>query len=230
MALSEGLREAARAYAAGDWQACLSSLDEVDSTLVNHLDLAYLLGLVHARLEHWDTALLYLEQVVTGSDEILRVCQCRLVLSWIYLKTGRARLAEYELQQLSSTGFESVQTCSGFGFASWEQGKGDEAIKWYEKALGFENGNPNALNGLGYVLAVTGKDLPKALACCRRAVQASPDNPAYLDSLAWACFRSGRAGEGRELIVRALSLSPEHHEILEHARAMRLDLPEGAEP
>ena len=219
----EPLRDAARAYAAGNWDACLGILDGVDSTLVNHLELAYLLGLVHARLEHWDTSLLYLEQVVTGSDEALRICQCRLVLSWIYLRTGRARLAEYELERLAGSGFESVQTCTGFAFASWAQGRGDDALRWYEKALVFDEDNANALNGLGYVLAITGKDLPRALACCRRAVTLSPENPAYLDSLAWACFRSGRNDEGRELILHALALNPMHEEIRGHARAMGVD-------
>lgn len=222
MPLSDGLREAARLYAAGLWEASLGELDGVDSTLVNHLDLAYLLGLVHCRLGHWDTSLLYLEQVVTGSDEILRVCQCRLLLSWIYLRTGRARLAEYELERLAASGFESVQTCAGFGYAAWEQGRAEDALRWYEKALGFDPENPNTLNGLGYVLAATGRDLPRALAACRKAVAASPSNPAYLDSLAWACFRSGRTEEGRELLARALGLAPEHREILEHARAMGL--------
>ena len=224
MPLSEPLREAARAYAAGDWMGCLGFLDAVDSTLVNHLELAYLLGLAHARLEHWDTALLYLEQVVTGSDEVLRICQCRLLLSWIYLTTGRAKLAEYELQQLTLSGFESVQTCTGFGYAAWEQGHADDAVRWYEKALTLDDDNANALNGLGYVLAISGRDLPRALACCRRAVALSPENPAYIDSLAWACYRSGRNDEGRQLILRALSLSPDHAEILAHARAMNLEI------
>lgn len=223
MPISEPLREAARAYAAGNWIACLGMLDAVDSTLVNHLELAYLLGLVHARLEHWDTALLYLEQVVTGSDEALRICQCRLLLSWIYLKTGRAKLAEYELERLAAAGYESVQTCSGFAFASWEQGRGEDAQSWYEKALAFDSENANALNGLGYVLAVTGKDIPRALTLCRRALSQAPDNPAYLDSLGWACYRSGRTEEARELIERALILSPGHAEILGHARAMDID-------
>ena len=222
MRISEGLRDAARAYSTGEWKGCLAILDGVDSTAVNHLDLAYLLGLVHSRLANWDTALLYLEQVVTGSDEALQICQCRLVLSFIYLKTGHVRLAEYELERLSATGFESVQTCSGFAYAAWAQGRGEDAIRWYEKALAFDEDNANALNGLGYVLASTGRDVPRALACCRKAVAHSPDNAAYLDSLAWACHASGRAGEGRELIARALTLSPDHPEILGHAKAMAL--------
>lgn len=228
MALPEGLRAAARAYGAGDWDECLSLLDEVDSTVVNHLDLAYLLGLVHTRLGHWDTALLYLEQVVTGSDEALRICQCRLVLAWIYLETDRARLAEYELQKLVASGFESVQTCSGFAFASWVQGQNDAAIRWYEKALSFDEDNANALNGLGYVLAESGKDLQRALACCRKAVVAVPSNPAYLDSLGWACIKSGRIEEGRTLISKALGIAPDRGEIVEHARAIGLEVAEGS--
>jgi len=218
--MDEALREAARAYVEGDWAACLGLLDAVDSTTVNHLELAYLLGLVHARLRNWDTALLYLEQVVTGSDEFLKVCQCRLSLSLIYSLTGRSRLAEYELGRLVAMGFESPQTCSGLGFAAWAQGKTDEALSWYGRALDLDPENPTALNGLGYVLAASGRDTSTALAFCRRAVAKNPGNAAYLDSLAWACHRAGREDEARDLLARALTLAPEENEILDHAREL----------
>ncbi|MEI6389419.1 MAG: tetratricopeptide repeat protein [Spirochaetota bacterium] len=218
--MDESIAKATRAYRLGDFKACLSILDDVDSTLVNHLDLAYLLGLAHSRLGNWDTALLYLEQVVTGSGEFLRSCQCRLVLAFIYTKTGRNKLAEYELKQLSSSGYESVLVCSGLGFAAWAQGRTDEAIEWYGKALELEAGNANALNGLGYVLASSGRDLVRALEYCRRALASSPDNPAYLDSLGWACFKAGRINEAREHIAAALLRAPGESEILKHARAL----------
>jgi tetratricopeptide (TPR) repeat protein len=218
--MDSGLGEAVRAYSRGDWAGCLALLDRVDATDTDHLELAYLLGLVHVRLEHWDTALLYLEQIVTGSDEFLRVCQSRLLLAYVYSKTGRSRLAEYELSRLIASGFESVQTCAGLGFAAWAQGKTDEAIHWYSRALDIDPDNANALNGLGFVLATSGRDLARAMACCRQAVSKVPDNAAYLDSLGWACFKSGRMDEARDFIARALSLAPDEGEILDHARAV----------
>lgn len=218
--MDEGLREAVRAYSLGDWDKCLALLDKVDSSAVDHLELAYILGLTHVRLKHWDTALLYIEQVVTGSDEFLKICQSRLVLALIYSMTGRTRLAEYELGRLVASGFESVQTCSGLGFALFAQGKIDDAIHWYSRALELEPKNPNALNGLGYVLASSGRDLARALACCRQAVDLVPDNAAYLDSLGWACFKAGRMDEARDHVGKALRLAPAENEILDHSRTL----------
>ena len=56
------IREAARRYAARDYDGAFAALDKVEATEENHLDLAYFLGLCHARRGDWDEALLYLEQ------------------------------------------------------------------------------------------------------------------------------------------------------------------------
>jgi Flp pilus assembly protein TadD len=214
------LREAARLYAARDWEGALVALRDVGSTEENHLDLAYLLGLCHARLGRWDEALLYLEQVVTGSGDLMRIFQCRLALAYAYTETGRYRLAEYELKRILEAGFESVQVLSFMGYISWAQGRVDEATRWYGKALELDVESPTALNGMGYLLICEGKDTARALVYCRKAVEKRPDNPAYLDSLAWAYFRLGYSDEARDCVQRALARNPGAEEIREHARAI----------
>lgn len=219
------LIEATRLYASRDWQATLDALDGVDSTDKNHLDLAYLLGLCHARLGDWDEALLFLEQVVTASDDYMRVSQCRLSLAYVYSRTGRARLAEYELDRLIKSGFRSAQVLCALGHIAWTQGQAELAERHYGEALGLDPECATALNGLGYVLASGGKDTARALTCCRKAVDAHPQNPAYLDSLAWAYFRLGFGEEAKDYLRRALALAPQEEEIREHASVMGLELP-----
>ncbi len=73
---------------------------------------------------------------------------------------------------------------------------------------------------MGYILACEGRDGARALTLCRKAVDKRPDNPAYLDSLAWAYFRLGFLEEARDHIHRALVLAPQEAEIREHARAI----------
>jgi tetratricopeptide (TPR) repeat protein len=214
------LREAARRYADRDWEGTLDALRGVDSTEENHLDLAYYLGLCHARLERWDDALLYLEQVVTASADLMRIFQCRMALAYAYTETGRHRLAEYELKRLLEAGLESVQVLSFLGYVAWAQGRADEAIRWYAKALGLDPENPTALNGMGYLLIGEGKDMARALVYCRKAVEKKPENPAYLDSLAWAYFRLGYNIEARQSVEKALALRPDEMEIREHAQAI----------
>jgi tetratricopeptide (TPR) repeat protein len=218
--MDEALNEAARRYAARDWIGALEALRGVTSTEENHLDLAYYLGLCNARLERWDEALLYLEQVVTGSDNLMRVFQCRLSLAYAYTETKRYRLAEYELKRLQEGGFESVQVLSFLGYCAWAQGDIDAALEWYKKALDMDRENATALNGMGYLLITEGRDTARALVYCRKAVEKKPENPAYLDSLAWAYFRLGYSAEARDCIGRALKLCPDAEEIREHASAI----------
>ncbi|MGO8694564.1 MAG: tetratricopeptide repeat protein [Rectinemataceae bacterium] len=218
--MEETLKEAARLYSERNWAGTLEALRDVDSTEKNHLDLAYLLGLCHARLEHWDEALLYLEQVVTAEFDIMRVYQCRLALAYAYTVTGRYRLADYELGRLAETGFESIQVLSSLGYSAWAQNRPDVALGYYGKALEIDAENATALNGMGYILACEGRDGARALTLCRKAVDKRPDNPAYLDSLAWAYFRLGFLEEARDHIHRALVLAPQEAEIREHARAI----------
>lgn len=221
--MDERFAEALRLFAARDWKGSLAALDGIETDEENRLDLAYLLGLCHARLREWDEALLYLEQVVTAPGEPERIEQCRLSLAYIYSVTDRARLAAYELDSLLEEGRRSVPLLATRGYAAWADGDAEGAERWYGEALEIDPENPNALNGLGYVLACGGRDPARALTCCRKAVDKAPDNPAYLDSLGWAYHRLGFDEEARKQIGRALELAPGEVEIQQHARALAMD-------
>ncbi len=218
--MDEALAEASRLVASRDWRSALSVLRSVESEDGNEFEIAYLFGICHARLGDWDNALLYLEQVVTGGLDPARDGQCRMALAYVYTATGRHKLAEYELRRLRESGFESVQVYAFLGYTAWAQGRPEEAIRQYAKALELDPENANALNGMGYLLACEGKDGARALTYCRKAVDKVPDNPAYRDSLAWAYFRLGFLDEAKDNIGRALSLSPGAPEIREHARSI----------
>jgi Flp pilus assembly protein TadD len=220
--MDETMAEALRLVARRDWQGALDMLREIESNDDNQFEIAYLFGICHARLRDWDDALLYLEQVVTGGLDPARDEQCRMALAYVYSVTGRHRLAEYELEKLRVKGVESTQVFSFLGYSAWAQGRSEDGIRWYEKALALDPENANALNGMGYILACEGKDGARALTYCRKAVDKKPDNPAYLDSLAWAYYKLGFSEEARDQIGKACALAPEVAEIREHARAIGL--------
>lgn len=180
------------------------------------LDLAYYAGLSYARLNRFDEALMYLEQVVTGSSDTKRIHQCRLTLAVLYTKTDRPRLADYELQKLLEDGYETAEVYCSLAYIAWELEKQDEAVRNYETALSIKPDCPTALNGLGYVLACMGKDLTKALSLCKKAVDVNPDSPAFLDSLGWVYHQLGLDKEAMSYIKRANSLLPGNPEISEH--------------
>ena len=134
---------------------------------VNNIDLAYYVGLSYARLRRYDEALLYLEQVVTGGQDAKRIYQCRLTLAVIYTKTDRPRLADYELQKLKESGYQTPEVLGALAYTSWIQGKSEDSVALYERILEANPNNTTALNGLGYVLACLDKDLTRALTLCK---------------------------------------------------------------
>ena len=209
-------------YRAKDYESALVTLAEAPVDEDDYLELAYLLGLCHVRLARFDEALLYLEQVVTSGGEDERTRQCRLTLAYVYSVTGRSKLAEYELRKLlSMEGGNSVQVCATLAYVHWLQGKRDEALSWYVKALEHDPENLNALNGYGYLLACTGKDLKKALTCCRKALDGDPGNPAYSDSLGWAYFQLGMFTEAAPYLQAASELLADHPDVKKHLTAFR---------
>jgi tetratricopeptide (TPR) repeat protein len=222
MSMDESLSIAFRIIASRDWSGGLEALRGIEPEDGTQFEIAYLFGICHARLGNWDDALLYLEQVVTGGLDPVRNGQCRMALAYVYTVTGRHRLAEYELKKLRESGFESVQVYAFLGYSAWAQGRPEESLSCYAKALELDPENSNSLNGMGYILACEGKDGARALTFCRKAVDKVPDNPAYRDSLAWAYFKLGFLDEARDHIGRAITLSPRIAEIREHARAIEI--------
>ncbi len=215
------LREGIRLFKAKRWELALAELLQAEPASIDGSDnaeLAYYLGLCYAKLERYDDALLYLEQVVTSDPDPLRAYQCRMALAYVYSITGRSRLAEFELKHLIDEGYESPQIYSTLGFAAWTQKRVDPAVDFYRRALDLDGENANALNGLGFILTDSDKDPSKGLALCKKAVEKKPQNPAYMDSLGWAHFKNGNLPEARTWLRRALDLAPRVQDIVTHMR------------
>ena len=213
------IQEGVRLYNARNWDNALIELLSVntsDFSTEEKIELAYYLGLCYAKLDRYEEALSYLEQVVTANADFLRVFQCRMTLAYIYVLTNRVKMAEYELKRLQDIGLESPLLFNTLAYAAWIQKQHGNAIEFYEKVLEIDSENATALNSMGYILADTGIDIMRALRLCRKAVDARPENPAYLDSLGWAYYKSGENLEARTWLRRALEIAPNEPEIQKH--------------
>ena len=69
------------------------------------------------------------------------------------------------------------------------------------------------MNNLAYLLATTAdskvRNPKEAVAMAQKAVDAEPDQPAYLDTLAAAYFEAGQPDKAAEAERRALTLKPD---------------------
>lgn len=215
--MAETMKDGIRLYRNGKYEdALVVFLALPGGSGAGNMELAYYIGLCYARMERYDDALVYLEQVVTADTDLARVYQCRMVLSVIYSMTGRTRLADFELRKLIDAGYESAQVFCSLGYVAFSNDKPEEAVEWYEKALAIEPSSGTAMNGLGYVLADTGRDLTRALTMCKKAVDADPDNPAYLDSLGWVYYKLGLDTEAKTFTRRAKDYAPSNQIISNH--------------
>ena len=218
--MADRFLEGRQLYKLGKYRQALSEFLRVSDEPLEDPDLSYYLGLCYSKIQEWDDALLYLEQVVNSHDNILRIYQSRMILSYIYTITGRIKLAEFELNKLIEEGFESPQVFSNFSYIYYEAGKTELSIEYLYKALDLDPDNANALNSLGYILSDRNIDPGRGIEFCKKAVKAKPENPAYLDSLGWAFFRSGQNDEARHYLKRAFELANGNKTISAHLRAV----------
>lgn len=214
--MSNNLKEGIKLYQSRKYSEALAFFLALPPDSTDNLELAYFIGLCYARLNKYDEALLYLEQVVTNGTDVEKIKQCRLSLAVIYSLTNRSRMAEFELSKLMEDGYNTEQVQCANGYVAWYRNEIDKSIACYEKVLDKNPENATALNGLGYILASSGKDLTKALFLCKKAVDANPESSAYLDSLGWVYFKLGLLKEAKTFVKRALEKNPDNEEIKSH--------------
>jgi tetratricopeptide (TPR) repeat protein len=94
-------------------------------------------------------------------------------------------------------------------------GQSRESVKNFESLLKDRPEDASLLNALGYSLADRNQKLPRAESLIRKALQASPDNPAFLDSLGWVLFRRGDIPAALPYLERAYRIFPDS-EIASH--------------
>ncbi|MGI6495787.1 MAG: hypothetical protein ACOX5G_06825 [Kiritimatiellia bacterium] len=96
------------------------------------------------------------------------------------------------------------------------RGRPDDAEKILLDALLDRPRSARLLNHLAYLWAVRDMEIGRAEALSRKSLELEPDNPAYLDTLGWICFRAGRPEEAIWHLSKALHIGGPDPEILDH--------------
>ena len=96
----------------------------------------------------------------------------------------------------------------------WEEARADLNVA-RELSDGLTS-HPYILNYLGYSMLMEDDDIAEAEAMIRIAVEAEPENGAFVDSLGWALYLLGRYDEALVELEKALKLEPTEPEIIEH--------------
>ena len=84
-----------------------------------------------------------------------------------------------------------------------------DSVRNFESLLKDRPEDASLLNALGYSFADRNQKLPRAEQMIRKALEASPDNPAFLDSLGWVRFRRGDIPGALPNLERAYRIFPD---------------------
>jgi Flp pilus assembly protein TadD len=95
-------------------------------------------------------------------------------------------------------------------------GRDADAERTLRQILVLEPSDKNALNHLGYLLAVRGERLDEAIKLVQQALAQDPNNGAYLDSLGWAHFRRGDLTAAQKYLAAAAQQLPDNSEVQDH--------------
>ncbi|MFP4483642.1 MAG: tetratricopeptide repeat protein [Spirochaetaceae bacterium] len=212
--------EAIRLLREKRYEEALRALLALDVHEEEFSELSYYIALCYTHLERYDEAVLYLEQAVTAELDFTKQYQSRMILGYIYAVTERYRLAEFEFARLLDEGYESAKVYAALAHVTYMQQKISTSISHLERALEIDPDNLTAKNSLGFIMADQNIRLSDALNYCRQAVQARPNNPAYLDSLGWAFYKMGKRKDAKRLLEEASRRAPDEGVIREHLRVV----------
>jgi tetratricopeptide (TPR) repeat protein len=95
-----------------------------------------------------------------------------------------------------------------------QMGESSLSEKVLQDVLKLDPAYPGANNDLGYVWAEQGKNLPGAESLARKALQAEPDNPSFLDTMGWVLYKRGKFQEALQNLTRAAL--PANPVVLDH--------------
>ncbi|MCX6640096.1 MAG: tetratricopeptide repeat protein [bacterium] len=102
------------------------------------------------------------------------------------------------------------------GYIYDNRGDTDRAIEVYDQALTIAPEEPLVLNNYAYLLAQKGVRLNEALGMVEKALQKSPDNASYLDTIGWIYYMMGRYELANKFIAQALALDNKNAAVWDH--------------
>ena len=171
-----------------------------------------------------DEALRALNGLLTGQGSDLEVELYRAQVLSQGKRYDEAQAAAEKALSLSTRPDDQENVRFTLGSIYERQKRYDLAEAQFKKVLASDPLNGPAANYLGYMLADRGVRLEESVKYIQQALQAEPNNGAYLDSLGWAYFKMHRLDLAAGPLERAGRLITDDPTILEHLGNLYLEL------
>ena len=147
-------------------------------------------------------------------DYGLSVFRARLGSLYTYL--GKEEKAIEVLQRVLGEDSENVDANYWIGLAYQTLGNFEKAEHFLRKAIALAPDRDEGYNALGYLFAEYSTNLDEAVELIKKALEKSPENGAYLDSLGWVYFKQGKLTAALEHLEKAVNYIPNSVEIQDH--------------
>jgi len=171
------------------------------------------LGLLFYRLKQFPEAITHLNQAITINP---KQPEAHIVLGLTYLQKDQFDDAARALEEGISQNPKSADLYFNLGTVYDKLNRFDDVVRVMETAIKLDPHHADALNYLGYSYAERGVKIDQALSLTKQAVALKPSNGYYVDSLAWALFKSGLLTESLTEMKRAVALAGDDPVLYEH--------------
>ena len=171
------------------------------------------LGLLFYRLKQFPEAIMHLTQALTINS---KQPEAHIVLGLTYLQKDQFNDAARALEEGISQNPKSADLHFNLGTVYDKLNRFDDVERVMETAIKLDPHHADALNYLGYSYAERGVKIDQALSLTKQAVALKPSNGYYIDSLAWALFKSGLLTEALTEMKRAVALAGDDPVLYEH--------------
>lgn len=121
---------------------------------------------------------------------------------------------EFAYNQLLEAEPNNAQVLTAKANLYLTNGKTNEAIVEYQKALAANRNNVTALNNLAWLIRE--QQPSNALAYAKQAAELAPNSASVLDTYGWLLHLNGNSSEAAKVLDRALELAPDNEEIKAH--------------
>ena len=171
------------------------------------------LGLLFYRLKQYPEAITHLTKAITINP---KQPEAHIILGLTYMQSEQFDDAAKALEEGIRENPKSADLHFNLGTVYDKLNRFDDVVRVMETAISLDPHHADALNYLGYSYAERGVKIDQALVLTKRAVALKPSNGYYVDSLAWALFKSGMVTEALTEIKRAVALAGDDPVIYEH--------------
>ncbi len=171
------------------------------------------LGVLYYRLKQLPEAITHLTKAITINP---KQPEAHIVLGLTYFQKDQFDNAATVLEEGIGQNPKNADLHFNLGTVYDKLNRFDDVVRVMEAAITLDPHHADALNYLGYSFAERGIKVQQALSLTKQAVALKPGNGYYVDSLAWALFKSGLLPQALTEMKRALALVGEDAVLYEH--------------